>query len=65
MWSKLILGRFRYAVVPDFSQFPAGSDDYCTITLTRFSVIPVMGEIAVDMSQGLRICLRVFCLLHS
>ncbi len=35
-----------------------------TITLTRFSLIPVMGDIAVDMSQGLRICVRVFCLLY-
>jgi len=24
VWAKLILGRFRDAVLPDFSQFPAG-----------------------------------------
>ena len=34
-----------------------------TITLTRFSLIPAMGDIAADMSQGHRICVRVFCLL--
>ncbi len=28
VWAKLILGRFRDAVLPDFSQFPAGSEDY-------------------------------------
>ena len=27
VWAKLILGRFRDAVSPDFSRFPAGSDD--------------------------------------
>jgi hypothetical protein len=27
LWAKLILGRFRDAVLPDFSRFPAGSDD--------------------------------------
>ena len=27
VWAKLILGRFRDAVLPDFSRFPAGSDD--------------------------------------
>jgi hypothetical protein len=36
-----------------------------TIALTRFSLIPVMGDIAVDMYQGHRICVRVFCLLYS
>ena len=36
-----------------------------TVTLTRFSLIPAMGDIAVDMSQGHRICVRVFCLLYS
>ena len=55
VWAKLILGRFRDAVLPDFS----------AITLTRFSLIPAMGNIAVDMSQGHRICVRVFCLLYS
>ena len=29
VWAKLILGRFRGdTVLPDFSRFPAGSDDY-------------------------------------
>ena len=36
-----------------------------TMTLTRFSLIPVMGDIAVEMSQGHRICVRVFCLKYS
>ena len=27
-WGKLILGCFRDAEFPDFSRFPAGSDDY-------------------------------------
>ena len=36
-----------------------------TITLTRFSLIPAMGDIAVAMSQGHRICVRVFCLQNS
>ena len=27
VWAKLILGRFRDAVLPDFSRFPDGSDD--------------------------------------
>jgi hypothetical protein len=31
-----------------------------TITLTHFSLIPIMGDIVVDMSQGHRICVRVF-----
>ena len=26
-WAKLILGRFRDAVLPDFSRFPAGHGD--------------------------------------
>jgi hypothetical protein len=54
VWAKLILGRFRDAVLPNL-----------TITLTRFSLIPAMGDIAVDMSQGHRICVRVFCLLYN
>ena len=54
-WVKLILGRFRDAVLPDFSRFLAGSDDY----LNTFSMIPVMGDTPVDMSQGHRICVRV------
>ena len=61
VWAKLILGRFRDAVLPDFLDFLL----VLTITLTRFSLIPVMGDIAVDMSQGHRICVRVFCLLYS
>ena len=28
VWAELILGRFRDAVLPDFSRFPAGFDDY-------------------------------------
>ena len=28
MLAKLILGRFRDVLLPDFSRFPAGSDDY-------------------------------------
>ena len=62
VWAKLILGRFRDAVCCliflDFLLVP-------TITSTRSSLIPVMGDIAVDMSQELRICLLVFRLLHS
>ena len=27
VWAKLILGRFRDAVLPGFSRFPDGSDD--------------------------------------
>ncbi len=61
VWAKLILGRFRDAVLPDFSRLPAGSDDY----LNAFFTDPrPSGDIAVDMSQGLRICLCVFCFLH-
>ena len=61
VWAKLILGRFRDAVLPDFLDFLL----VLTITLTRFSMIPVMGDIAVDIAQGHRICVRVFCLLYS
>ena len=28
MWAKLILRRFRDAMLPDFSRFPASSDDF-------------------------------------
>ena len=59
--TKLILGRFRDAVLPNFFLFPAGSDDY----LNAFELIPVMGDIAIDMPQGLRICVSAFSLLHS
>ncbi len=38
--AKLILGRFRNAVSPDFSRFPADFNDY----LSAFSLIPVMGD---------------------
>jgi hypothetical protein len=34
VWAKLILGRFRDAVLPDFSRFPAGSDDYLSAFFT-------------------------------
>ena len=34
VWAKLILGRFRDAVLPDFSQFLAGSDDYLNAFFT-------------------------------
>ncbi len=61
VWTKLILDRFRDAVLPDFSRYPAGSDDY----LNAFSLIPVMEDIAVDMSQGYRIYVRVFCFLYN
>ena len=61
VWAKLILGRFRDAVLPDFYRFPAGSDE----NLNAFSLIPVMGDIAVDMSKGHRICVRFLCLLYS
>ena len=56
VWAKLILGRFRDAVLPDFLVFLL----VLTITLRRFSLTPAMGDIAVDMPQGHRICVRVF-----
>ena len=34
VWAKLILGRFRDAVLSDFSRFPAGSDDYLNAFFT-------------------------------
>ena len=34
VWAKLILGRFPDAVLPDFSRFPAGSDDYLNTFFT-------------------------------
>jgi hypothetical protein len=40
------------------SRYPISSIP--TITLTRFLLIPAMGDIALDMSQGLKICVRVF-----
>jgi hypothetical protein len=61
VWAKLILGRFRDAVLPDFIDLLL----VLTITLTRFSLIPAIRDIAVDMSQGHRIYVRVFCLLYS
>ena len=33
-WAKLILGRLGDAVLPDFSRFPAGSDDYLNAFFT-------------------------------
>ncbi len=44
-----------YPICLDFLLVP-------TITFTRISLIPVMGDVAVDMSQGHRIYVRVFCL---
>ena len=32
--AKLILGRFPDAVLPDFSRFPAGFDDYLNVFFT-------------------------------
>ena len=34
VWAKLILGRFRDAVLPDFSRFPDASDDYLNAFFT-------------------------------
>ena len=34
VWAKLILGRFRDAVLPDFSRFHGGSDDYLNAFFT-------------------------------
>ena len=34
VWAKLILGRFRDAILPDFSRLPAGSDDYLNAFFT-------------------------------
>ncbi len=45
--SKLILGRFRDAVLPDFSRFRAGSDD----NLNAFFTDPRHGNIAGDLSH--------------
>ena len=56
VWAKLILGRLRDAVLPDFSRFPARSDDY----LNAFFTDPAMGDIAVDMPQGHRVCAASF-----
>ena len=61
LWAKLILSRFRDAMSPDFLDFLL----VLTIALARFSLIPAMGDIAVDMSQGNRVCVRVFCLQNS
>ena len=55
---KTILGRFRDAVLPDFSRFPAGSDDYLNVT-------PVIGDITVDMSQGVKIYVCVYYLVEK
>ena len=61
VWAKLILGRFHDALLFDFSRFPAGSDDF----LNAFFTVSRLGDIAVDMSQGHRICVRVICFLYS
>ena len=53
VWAKLILGRFRDAALPYFLDFLLVP----TIISTRFSLIPVLRDIAVDISQELRICL--------
>ena len=58
VWAKLILGRFRDTVFPDFSRFPAGSDDY----LNAFFDDPSHGRYCGRYREGLRICVRVFCL---
>ena len=34
VWAKLILGRFPNAVLPDFSRFPAGSNDHLNAFFT-------------------------------
>ncbi len=59
MWAKLIPSRFRDAVLLDFLDFLLVQ----TITLMHFSLTRIMGDIMVDVSQGLRICARVFCML--
>ncbi len=43
-----MLGRFRDAVLPDFS-LPPGSDDYVNSS---------EGDIVVDMFQGLKLCVQ-------
>ena len=58
VWAKLILGRFRDAVLPDFSRFPAGSDDYLNAFFTDFRHGRYFGRY-VPGSQGLSICARV------
>ena len=37
VWAKLILGRFRDAVLPNYSRFPAGSDDYLNYLYAFFT----------------------------
>ena len=61
VWAKLIWVVFVMRCCPIFLDFLL----VLTIILTRFSLIPAMGDIAVDMSQGHRICVRVFYLLLS
>ena len=48
VWAKLILGRFRDAVLPGISRFPTGSDDY----LIAFFTDPFM--MLVDIPNGIR-----------
>ncbi len=45
VWAKLILGRFRDAVLPYFLDFLL----VLTITLALISLIPVTEDMAVDM----------------
>ncbi len=64
VWAKLILGRLVMRHYPIFLNFLLVP----TITLTRLSLIPDCnprhGRYYEDMSQGLRICVRVFCLRY-
>ncbi len=62
VWAYLILGCLRDAVLPDFLDFllAEGTDDELSAFFTE---PPVMGDNAVDTPQGLRICVRVFCLI--
>ena len=55
VWAKLILGRFRDAVLPDFSRFPACSGD----DLNAFFTDPSHGRYLEDMSQVLSFYARV------
>ncbi len=66
VWAKLILGRFRDVVLSSgVTRFFLDFLLVLTIALTRVSLIPVMGDIAIEISQGLRICASVFCLQNS
>ncbi len=57
--AKLIWAVFLMLCCPIFF-------DFLLVQMTAimyFSLAPVMGEIVVDMSQVLKICARVFCIL--